>query len=161
MTTMVERVVEVINDDITSPRQQDKERLRKSVKKRHPHNQLKWLGTRWAVLKRRKADAASQARTLEESGIRTIGIGLSLAKIKQFGNKADAGIRRMKSLSTQLGNAKDEKERNKIEGEITAIDADVLWAIRKMEMYSALLSASGLVGIEKTITKTLKKQKRR
>ena len=98
---------------------------------------------------------------LSESPIRTIGIGLSLAKIKQFGNKADAGIRRMKSLSTQLGNAKDEKERNKIEGEITAIDADVLWAIRKMEMYSALLSASGLVGIEKTITKTLKKHKRR
>jgi hypothetical protein len=90
-----------------------------------------------------------------------VGIGVSLGKIKQYANKVDTGIQKIKSLGNTLKTAKNETDRNRIHGEIAIVDADVLSGLRSMEMYSSLLTASGLVGLEKTLIKKLKSTKRR
>jgi hypothetical protein len=90
-----------------------------------------------------------------------VGIGISLGKIKQYANKVDTGIQKIKSLGNTLKTAKNETDRNRIHGEISIADADVLSGLRSMEMYSSLLTASGLVGLEKTLIKKMKTTKRR
>jgi hypothetical protein len=96
---------------------------------------------------------------IQEISLRTGAIALYLAKVKQYANKVDAGVNKLKSLSASLKNAPDEKERNRIHSEIVRVDADVLSSLRKMEMYSALVSASGGLGADRNY-KQLKKMEK-
>ena len=109
----------------------------------------------------RKEEVEAKLQHLSEISIRTVGIGVSLAKIKQYANKVDTGIQKIKSLANTLKTAKNETERNRIHGEISIADADVLLSLRNMEMFSALLTTAGVVGLEKTLIKKLKSTKRR
>jgi len=152
-----------------------KEKDRKEKKELAGHTPLRWDGHSWLPRKRdsdyykeklrnhtsRKEEVENQLQHLSEISIRTVGIGVSLAKIKQYANKVDTGIQKIKSLANTLKTAKNETERNRIHGDISTIDADVLSGLRSMEMYSSLLTASGLVGLEKTLIKKLKSTKRR
>ena len=101
--------------------------------------------------------------SLEEISLRTGAIAIYLTKVKQYANTVDRGVTKLKSLSSKLQNASDEKERNRIHSEIVRTDADVLSSLRKMEMYSSLVSASGGLGADRTykLLKKMEKQKRR
>ena len=152
-----------------------KERDRKEKKELAGHTPLRWDGHSWIPRKRdsdyykeklrnhtsRKEEVEAKLQHLSEISIRTVGIGISLGKIKQYANKVDTGIQKIKSLGNTLKTAKNETDRNRIHGEIAIVDADVLSGLRSMEMYSSLLTASGLVGLEKTLIKKLKSTKRR
>ena len=84
-------------------------------------------------------------------------------KVKQYASQVDKGVMKLKSLSSNLQNVSDEKERIRITSEIVRTDADVLSSLRKMEMYSSLVSASGGLGVDRTykLLKNMEKQKRR
>ena len=84
-------------------------------------------------------------------------------RVKQYGSEVDKGVNKLKSLSSNLQNVSDEKERIRITSEIVRTDADVLSSLRKMEMYSSLVSASGGLGVDRTykLLKNMEKQKRR
>ena len=152
-----------------------KERDRKEKKALSGHTALRWDGHSWIPRKRdseyykdkirsrqiRKEEIDSEIQHLSEISIRTLGIGISLAKVKQYANKVDTGIQKIKSLANTLKTAKNETERNRIHGEISIADADVLLSLRNMEMFSALLTTAGVVGLEKTLIKKLKSTKRR
>ena len=81
--------------------------------------------------------------------------------MKQYGNKVDQGVSKLKTLSNSLRTAATDEERNKLEGEIVRVDADVLMALRKMQMYSALVSASGGLGAPKETAKLITKMEKR
>ena len=152
-----------------------KERDRKQKKELAGHTPLRWDGHSWIPRKRdsdyykeklrnhtsRKEEVESKLQHLSEISIRTLGIGISLAKVKQYANKVDTGIQKIKSLANTLKTAKNETQRNRIHGEISIADADVLLSLRNMEMFSALLTTAGVVGLEKTLIKKLKSTKRR
>ena len=141
--------------------EKDRERRRKDAKEIHPNTSLSWDGQRWSVRQKQKEAIEKKINHLNEISIRTIGLGVSLAKIKGFANKVDSGIQKLRSLGSSLQTAKDEMERNKIQGQITIVDAGVLQALRSMEMYSSLLTTAGTVGLERTLIKKLKQRKRK
>ena len=152
-----------------------KERDRKEKKALSGNTPLRYDGHSWIPRKRdsdyykeklrnhtsRKEEVEAKLQHLSEISIRTLGIGISLAKVKQYANKVDTGIQKIKSLANTLKTAKNETERNRIHGEISIADADVLLSLRNMEMFSALLTTAGVVGLEKTLIKKLKTTKRR
>ena len=140
-----------------------KEKQRKDVKDRHPNTSLKWDGHRWTTYQKQKEELEQQLQPIDEISLRTGLIDGFLMKVKQYGNKVDQGVSKLKSLSSSLQNASDEKERNRITSEIVRTDADVLSSLRKMEMYSSLVSASGGLGVDRTynLLKKMEKQKRR
>ena len=139
-----------------------KERQRKEVKDRHPNTPLKWDGHRWTTYQKQKEKIEDQVQPIDEISLRTGAIGGFLMKIKQYASQVD-GVTKLKSLSSNLQNVSDEKERNRITSEIVRTDADVLSSLRKMEMYSSLVSASGGLGVDRTykLLKKMEKQKRR
>ena len=140
-----------------------KERQRKEVKDRHPNTSLKWDGHRWTTYQKRKEQLEQQIKSIQEISLRTGLIGGFLMKVKQYASQVDKGVNKLKSLSSNLQNVSDEKERNRIQGEIVRVDADVLSSLRRMEMYSSLVSASGGLGVDRTykLLKNMEKQKRR
>jgi len=140
-----------------------KERQRKEVKDRHPNTPLKWDGHRWTTYQKRKEQLEQQLQPIDKISLRTGLIGGFLMKVKQYALQVDKGVMKLKSLSSNLQNVSDEKERNRITSEIVRTDPDVLSSLRKMEMYSSLVSASGGLGVDRTynLLKTMKKQKRR
>ena len=140
-----------------------KEKQRKDVKDRHPNTPLKWDGHRWTTYQKRKEQLEQQLQPLDEISLRTGLIGGFLMKVKQYASQVDKGVMKLKSLSSNLQNVSDEKERNRITSEIVRTDADVLSSLRKMEMYSSLVSASGGLGVDRTynLLKKMEKQKRR
>ena len=140
-----------------------KERQRKDVKDRHPNTPLKWDGHRWNTYQKQKEQLEQQLQSIDEISLRTGLIGGFLMKVKQYGSEVDKGVNKLKSLSSNLQNVSDEKERNRITSEIVRTDADVLSSLRKMEMYSSLVSASGGLGVDRTynLLKKMEKQKRR
>ena len=140
-----------------------KERQRKEVKDRHPNTPLKWDGHRWTTYQKRKEELEQQLQPLDEISLRTGLIGGFLMKVKQYGNKVDQGVSKLKSLSSSLNTVKDDKERDKIQSEIIKIDGDVFQSLRKMIMYVGLVSGSGGVGGDRTykLLKKMEKQKRR
>lgn len=107
-----------------------------------------------------KIDRINDVEELDEGILRTGSILSFLGKVKQYGNRVDTGVSKLKSLSSTLGTQTDEKERNKIMGQIKTVDGQVIQSIRKMIMYSSLISVSGLIGLDKSITKQMKKQRR-
>ena len=140
-----------------------KEKQRKDVKDRHPNTPLKWDGNRWSTYLNKKEELEQQLQPLDEISLRTGLIGGFLMKVKQYASQVDKGVMKLKSLSSNLQNVSDEKERNRITSEIVRTDADVLSSLRKMEMYSSLVSASGGLGVDRTykLLKNMEKQKRR
>jgi len=140
-----------------------KEKQRKDVKDRHPNTPLKWDGHRWTTYQKQKEEIEQQLQPIDEISLRTGLIGGFLMKVKQYASQVDKGVNKLKSLSSNLQNVSDEKERNRIQGEIVRVDADVLSSLRRMEMYSSLVSASGGLGVDRTynLLKKMEKQKRR
>ena len=107
-----------------------------------------------------KIDRINDVEQLDEGILRTGSILSFLGKVKQYGNQVDTGVSKLKSLSSTLGKQTDEKERNKIMGQIKTVDSQVIQSIRKMIMYSSLILVSGLIGLDKSITKQMKKRRR-
>ena len=140
-----------------------KEKQRKDVKDRHPNTPLKWDGNRWSTYLNKKEELEQQLQPLDEISLRTGLIGGFLMKVKQYGNKVDQGVSKLKSLSSSLNTVKDDKERDKIQSEIIKIDGDVFQSLRKMIMYVGLVSGSGGVGGDRTynLLKKMEKHKRR
>ena len=131
------------------------------MKQKHPSHSLKWSNHKWVLRQNQKEEIEKKLQHISEISIRTIGLGVSLAKVKQWANKCDRGIQKLRSLGSSLQRAKDETERNKIQGEITIVDAEVLQALRSMEMYSSLVTTAGTVGLERSLLKKLNQRKRK
>ena len=158
--------------------ERSKEIDRKFAKEKHPNTPLKWNGKRWSAEKNEVLDEYGMTQVildnlehayqyhnsiepLTEISWRTVGMGATLLKVKQYAGQVDSATQKLKSLGSQLQTAKDETERNKINGEIVKTNADVLQSLRRMEVWSSLVPASGLVGLEKSILKKLKSKPRR
>ena len=158
--------------------ERSKESDRKFAKEKHPNTPLKWNGKRWSAEKNEVLDEYgitqvildnldhayqyhNSIEPLTEISWRTVGMGATLLKVKQYAGQVDSAAQKLKSLGSQLQTAKDETERNKINGEIVKTNADVLQSLRRMEVWSSLVPASGLVGLEKSILKKLKSKPRR
>ena len=137
-----------------------KETQRKEIKNRHPNTPLKWDGHRWMTYQKQKEELEQQIKSIQEISLRTGFIGGFLMKVKQYGNKVDQGVSKLKSLSSSLNTVKDDKERDRIQSEIIKIDGDVFQSLRKMIMYVGLVSGSGGVGGDRTY-KLLKKMEKR
>ena len=169
--TIVERVVQVLDERTvrkigTSIRSSDdrrKEQERRILKDKHPHSSLKWNGQRWTIRQEENEETTDTSPLLQEISLRTGSIGVFLLKVKQYGNKVDQGVSKLKSLSSRLNTVKDDKERDKIQSEIVMIDSEVSHSLRKMIMYVGLVSGSGGVGGDRTykLLKKMEKQKRR
>ena len=142
-----------------------KERQRKQAKDTHQNVSLKWDNgaKRWLVRQQENDEIVRHTQHLNEISLRTIGIGASLGLVKSWSSKATQEINKLKSLGTRLKTAPDDAERTKLYGEIVSVDAAVFDALRKMVMYSATLTTSGLIGLERTLTKklTFTKQRRK
>ena len=142
-----------------------KERQRKQAKDTHKNVSLKWDdgAKRWLVRQQENDEILRQTHLNEIVSLRTIGIGASLGLVKSWSSKATQEINKLKSLGTRLTTASNDPERTKLYGEIVSVDAAVFDALRKMVMYSATLTTSGLIGLERTLTKklTLTKQRRK
>ena len=110
---------------------------------------------------KRPIEQKSGSVSLAEISLRTGAIAIYLAKVKQYANAVDGGVNKLKSLSVSLKNVPDEKERNRIQSEIVKVDADVLSSLRKMQMYSAWVSASGGLGAPRETAKLIKKMEKR
>ena len=145
--------------------EKQKERYRKSVKDTHQNVSLKWDNgaKRWLVRQQENDEILRHTQHLNEISLRTIGIGASLGLVKSWSSKATQEINKLKSLGTRLTTASSDPERTKLYGEIVSVDAAVFDALRKMLMYSATLTTSGLIGLERTLTKklTFTKQRRK
>ena len=143
----------------------NKETQRRELKQRHPNTPLKWTGNRWVVQSGEHEDRKSQIEEkyglihLTELSLRTVAIGGYLAKVKQYANKVDQGVSKMKSLAGDLSRAGTPEKKTKIESELWKTDADVVWNLRKMNIYSALVSASGGLGAPKETVKLLTKKR--
>ena len=145
--------------------EKEKERQRKQAKDTHKNVSLKWDdgAKRWLVRQQENDEILRQTHLNEIVSLRTIGIGASLGLVKSWSSKATQEINKLKSLGTRLSSASNDPERTKLYGEIVSVDAAVFDALRKMLMYSATLNTSGLVGLERTLTKklTFTKQRRK
>ena len=141
--------------------ERSKEQQRKLAKTSNPHSSLRWSGHRWTV--REIEQVLGEVEPLLEISLRTASIAGFLMMLKKYHGQVKQGVMKRKSLSTNLLNVSDEKERNRIQGEIVRVDADVLSSLRRMEMYSSLVSASGGLGVDRTynLLKKMEKQKRR
>ena len=137
---MVSRVVEVIDGQIGIS-SREKERDRKDKKDMSPNTPMKWDGRKWKPRKKDthyykektkgyqklKEEIEEDIPELEtevslmEVSIGTLGVLGSLGKIKQYGNRVDRDIQKLRSLGNNLKNAKDEKERNKTVALLTAL----------------------------------------
>ncbi len=143
--------------------QKHKERDRKRAKDQHQKAPLKWNNdaTRWVVRQQEHDEILREIQHLNEISLRTIGIGASLGLVKRWSSKATQEINKLKSLGSRLKTAPDDAQRTKLHGEIVSVDATVFDALRKMMIYTATLNTSGLIGLERTLTKKLTFTKQR
>ena len=152
---------------------QEKETRRRKMKEKHPNKPLEWVGSRWVVkeepyclwLHRQEQldeiEGSIDSQELNEISLRTVGIGGSFLKLNGWRRKVESGISKLRSLSTSLNTSKTPEQTNKILSDIYKVDGDVLLGLSKMILWSSGISVSGLLGIEKTLTKKLKTSKRR
>ena len=176
----------VLEDD----RDSEKERQRKNLKMRYPNVPLRWNGRKWVLgkkkltwtqLDRKKRTISEElhclwlhrqeqfdeiernidSQELNEISLRTVGIGGSVLKLNGWRRKVESGISKLRSLSTSLNTSKTPEQTNKILSDIYKVDGDVLLGLSKMILWSSGISVSGLLGLEKTLTKKLKTSKRR
>jgi hypothetical protein len=129
---------------------------------------LKWDAAtkRWKVRLADKEEIENkyQLDSLQEITLRTGAIAVYLAKVKQYASEVDKGVTKMRSLASDLASAKTPEMEKRRQAELWKTDALVLQALRKMDMYSALVSASGGLGADRTyklLKKTMEKKKRR
>ena len=143
--------------------QKHKERDRKRAKDQHQKAPLKWDNgaKRWLVRQQEHDEILRETQHLNEISLRTIGIGASLGLVKRWSSKATQEINKLKSLGSRLKTAPDDAQRTKLQGEIVSVDATVFDALRKMMIYTATLNTSGLIGLERTLTKKLTFTKQR
>jgi len=143
--------------------EKQKERQRKQAKDTHQNVSLKWDNgaKRWLVRQQENDEILRHTEHLNEISLRTIGIGASLGLVKSWSSKATQEINKLKSLGTRLKTAPDDAQRTKLHGEIVSVDATVFDALRKMMIYTATLNTSGLIGLERTLTKKLTFTKQR
>ena len=143
--------------------QKHKERDRKRAKDQHQKAPLKWSNSakRWLVRQQEHDEILRETQHLNEISLRTIGIGASLGLVKRWSSKATQEINKLKSLGSRLKTAPDDAQRTKLQGEIVSVDATVFDALRKMMIYTATLNTSGLIGLERTLTKKLTFTKQR
>ena len=143
--------------------QKHKERDRKRAKDQHQKAPLKWDNgaKRWLVRQQEHDEILRKTQHLNEISLRTIGIGASMGLVKRWSSKATQEINKLKSLGTRLKTAPDDAQRTKLHGEIVSVDATVFDALRKMMIYTATLNTSGLIGLERTLTKKLTFTKQR
>jgi hypothetical protein len=156
---------------LENDRDSEKERQRKELKTRHPNIPLRWTGRRW-VLGRKKPSwkeidskrkkISEEIEHLEELSLRTGSIAVFLAKVKQYGNKVDQSVSRLRSLSNELKQSKDESDRNRIHGEIVKVESDVFLRLRKMSIYNSLVSGVSGLGNDRSykLLKKLEKKRR-
>ena len=85
---------------------------------------------------------------LQEISLKSVGIGVFLAKTKQYAGKIDTSAKQLKSYAQKLGD-------DDLKNCFTSI-AELFYHQRKMLMYSTLTSAT--TGM--TVVKQLKKRKR-
>jgi len=140
--------------------EKEKEKQRKEMKRLHPNSSLKWSKNRWVIRKQQKEEIMETLSSLQEISLRTGFIGGFLLKVKQYGNKVDQDVSKLKSLSSSLNTTKDDKERIKIQSEIVKTDSEVSHSLKKMIMYVGLVSGSGGLGGDRTykLLKKLEKQ---
>ena len=138
-----------------------KEQQRKLSKTKHPTTSLKWDAAtkRWKVRLADKEEIENkyQLDSLQEITLRTGAIAVYLAKVKQYASEVDKGVTKMRSLASDLASAKTPEMEKRIQAELWKTDALVLQALRKMDMYSALVSASGGLGAPTETAKLIKK----
>jgi hypothetical protein len=169
---LVERVVSLIakqqkNIDATGSKELKlklKEKDRKEIKNKHPHSSLKFdVQTKKWMRCKTKNEAFDEETLLSEVSLRTGSITVLLMKVKQYASKVDKGVTQLKSLSSQLRTAGDDKKRDKIQSDIVNTDAEVFSSLRKMVMYASLVSGAGGLGGDRTykLLKKMEKQKRR
>ena len=137
--------------------EKQKERQRKQAKDTHQNVSLKWDNgaKRWIVRQQEHNEILRDTQHLNEISLRTIGIGASLGLVKSWSSKATQEINKLKSLGTRFTSALNDEERIKLYAQIVNADAAVFDALRKMMIYTATLNTSGLVGLERTLTKKL------
>ena len=107
------------------------------------------------------SDYTSRVNELNEISLRTISSAASLAKMRQHQNRVKSGVQKMNSLATALKSAKDDTDRNRIDSQWRIAKGKVDTAIADMEWWSAFLTLSGSLGLEKSLIKKLKNTKRR
>jgi hypothetical protein len=90
-------------------------------------------------------------------------IGAGLAKTKQYANKVDTEVRRLKSDAGRLRTTKTPEDANKTLGDALETIGDLFYLQRKMGMYVALTAAAtGMDSSKQTkILQKLEKEKRR
>jgi hypothetical protein len=158
----------VLEDD----RDSEKEQQRKELKMRYPNVPLRWNGRKWILGKRKpswkeidskRKKINEEIEHLEEISLRTGSIAVFLAKVKQYGNKVDQSVSRLRSLSNELKQSKDESDRNRIHGEIVKVESDVFIGLRKMSIYNSLVSGVSGLGNDRSykLLKKMEKKKRR
>ena len=95
--------------------------------------------------------------------LRTGAIAAGLMKTKQYANKIDSEVRRLKSDANGLERSKSPEDANKrLSGALETI-ANLFYLQRKMTMYDALTSAATGVGVDKgtKILQKMEKEKKR
>jgi hypothetical protein len=143
-----------------------KERERKELKRQYPNRSYKWnnLTKKWQSRDTQKREILDKLdKTLNEISLRTGAVTFYLARVYKWAKTVDSGVSKMKSLASSLENATTDEKRNKIETEFRKIDADVKTSLSKMIMNSALVSAAGGLGADrsyKLLKKLTKKRKR-
>jgi hypothetical protein len=138
-----------------------KERIRKIVKKQNPDQSMKWDGVKWMQRKLVSSDYTSRVNKLNEISLRTISSAASLAKMRQHQNKVKGGVQKMNSLASALKSAPNDTERNRIDSQWRKEKGKVDAALADMEWWSAFLTLSGSLGLERSLIKKLKNTKRR
>ncbi len=86
---------------------------------------------------------------LNEISIRTFAIGGLLAKVKQYGDKLDREVNRLRSDANSIKQSKPENLKDKLADAIETIGS-LFYLQRRMEMYSALVSSSTGFGVDRT-----------
>ena len=169
MITMVEQVVRHLDKSIVpSPItgeydtwSKEKERARKDMKRAHPNDKLKWNGKSWKLRQRQKEAIETTIQTINEIGIRTVGIGVSVANLKKHSSRLDSAIQKQKSLGAALQNATDEKDRLRIQGQLEIVDAEIVDGLKGMLWWNGMTTTAGTIGLERSLIKKLKQRRKR
>ena len=117
--------------------------------------------TRQYLNKELDIDTETENEVLNEFvSLRLGAVAVGLGKVKQYANKTDTEVRKLKSITNRLRTAKEPEDTNKVMSECFETIADLFFLQRKMNMYVALISASTIVGVDKS-TKLIQKMNRR
>ncbi len=109
------------------------------------------------------SDDSEQELLTEIISLRTGAIAAGLMKTKQYANKIDGEVRRLRSDASGVkSKIKTPEERYESLGDALETIASLFYLLRKMTMYDALTSAATGMGVDKgtKILKKLEKEKK-